>query len=188
VADLLSPGIDRVVEAAFRKGVALDIRLMAHGPRNPADAAGALGADLGQMVRSLVFVATNLQGRLTPILCLVSCLSQVDLALTAALAGAVSVRPATAVEAYELTGYSDGMVPPFGHDRNVTILMDQDLCAYQWVWASAGAGGAFFRVAPRTLRMLANAIVAPLAWTGAPDVRAGRGMETQLRFGTGAQG
>jgi len=180
VADLLSPGIDRVVEAAFRKGVALDIRLMAHGPRNPADAAGALGADLGQMVRSLVFVATNLQGRLTQILSMLSCLSQDDLALTAALAGAVSVRPATAVEAYELTGYSDGMVPPFGHDRNVTILMDQDLCAYQWIWAAAGSDTAVFRAEPRTLRMLSNAIVAPIAAT--TWLRLPMAIEPRLQF------
>ena len=41
--------------------------------------------------------------------------------------------------------------------------MDQDLCAYQWIWAAAGTDSAIFRVTPRTLRMLSNAVVAPVA-------------------------
>jgi prolyl-tRNA editing enzyme YbaK/EbsC (Cys-tRNA(Pro) deacylase) len=45
----------------------------------------------------------------------------------------------------------------------VRVLMDQDLCAYQWIWAAAGTESAVFRVAPRTLRMLSNAVVAPVA-------------------------
>jgi prolyl-tRNA editing enzyme YbaK/EbsC (Cys-tRNA(Pro) deacylase) len=44
--------------------------------------------------------------------------------------------------------------------------MDQDLCAHQWIWSAAGTDSAIFRIAPRTLRMLANAVVAPLATTG----------------------
>jgi len=41
--------------------------------------------------------------------------------------------------------------------------MDQDLCRYESVWAAAGTDSAFFQIAPRTLRMLSNAVVAQVA-------------------------
>jgi prolyl-tRNA editing enzyme YbaK/EbsC (Cys-tRNA(Pro) deacylase) len=110
--------------------------------------------------------------------------SQVDLALLAAVSGEVAIRPASAREARDLTGYSMDGVPPIGHGRDVRILMDQDLCAYQWIWATAGTDTAIFRVAPRTLRMLANAVVAPVAaasWMHAPVAQ----MEPRLQFDAG---
>jgi hypothetical protein len=64
--------------------------------------------------------------------------------------------------------------------------MDQDVCQYQWVWAAAGTDAAYFRVAPRTLQMLSNAIVAQVAaapWTLSP---AAPQTEPQLQFKAGA--
>ena len=183
--ELLQPEIQRVVEVASRKGVALDIRLVPASARSAEDAAAAVDADLGQIVKSLVFVAPRPEGRLIPIVCLVSGRNQVDLALLAAVSGEVAIRPASAREARDLTGYTAGGIPPFGHGRSVPILMDQDLCAYQWIWATAGTDTAIFRVAPRTLRMLSNAVVAPLAaasWMLAPVA----GMEPRLQFEAGA--
>ena len=61
--------------------------------------------------------------------------------------------------------------------------MDQDLCQYQWVWASAGKDSTVFRVPPRTLQMLANAVVTPLAV--APWMQA-QAAEPRLQFETGS--
>jgi prolyl-tRNA editing enzyme YbaK/EbsC (Cys-tRNA(Pro) deacylase) len=83
--------------------------------------------------------------------------------LLAAVTGEVAIRAAGSREARKLTGHSIGAIAPFGHGREVRILMDQDLCAYQWIWVAAGTDSAVFRVAPRTLRMLSNAVVAPVA-------------------------
>jgi hypothetical protein len=66
--------------------------------------------------------------------------------------------------------------------------MDQDLCAYQWVWATAGTESALFRVAPKTLRMLSNAVVAPVAdvpWMRAPTASS-FGSRLSFEAGTGA--
>ncbi len=184
--DLLQPAIQKVVEVASRKGVALDIRLMPHSAHGAAGAAEAVHADLGQMVKVLVFVAPRPENRLAPVVCLVSARNQVDLALLAAVTGEVAIRAASAMEVQDLTGCTVDAVAPFGHGRDVRVLMDQDLCAYQWTWAAAGDGSAVFRVAPRTLRMLSNAVVAPVAtasrlavrrayWGGRlPESRAGR--------------
>ena len=166
VTDLMQPetenALARVVEAATRRGVALDIRTVG-AIRTAEESAAALHADLGQVVRALVFVAPRPGNRLIPIVCLVSGRNQVDPALLAAVSGEVAIRAATAREARELTGYPIGGVPPFGHGRGVRILMDRDLCQYQWLWAAAGTDATVFPVAARTLQMLSNAVVAPLA-------------------------
>jgi prolyl-tRNA editing enzyme YbaK/EbsC (Cys-tRNA(Pro) deacylase) len=184
VTDISHPAIQRVVELAARKGVTLDIRLVPDSASTAAAAAAALGVELGQIVKSLVFVAERPHGRLAPVLCLVSGWSDVDTALVAAVAGEVSVRAATAEETRDLTGYSLGELPPFGYGRDVQILMDRDLCANQWVWAATGAGAALFRIGPRALQMLSNAVVAPLA--EAPWARAAGEIAATLSLETGA--
>lgn len=163
VTGIPDPGIERVVEAASRKGVTLDIRRISASARTAEDVAIAVEAEVGQIVTAIVFVAARPEGRLAPIVCLVSGRNQVDLVSLAAVAGEGAVRAATDGEARELTGYSIGAIPPFGYDSDVDILMDQDLSAYEWVWAAAGTDSTVFQVAPQTLRMLSNAVVAPVS-------------------------
>jgi prolyl-tRNA editing enzyme YbaK/EbsC (Cys-tRNA(Pro) deacylase) len=112
----------------------------------------------------------------------------VDLRLLAAVTGEVSIRAATAREASSLTGFADGGIPSIGHDRHVRTFMDQDLSGFPWIWAAAGVDGAMFRVAPRTLRALSNAVVAPLASEAETQAPAHAGMEhlVQRAIGTGA--
>jgi len=161
-------------------------------PRPTHDAqatAAAVHAELGQVVKTVVVVAPRPGGRLMPIVCLVSGKNELDPGSLAAAAGEVSIRHATAAEALDLTGFLVGGVPPFGYGRDVKVLMDQDLCRYQSVWAAAGAEGAVFRISPRTLRMLANAIVAPFAgpsWMYSPAARVMPAIGAAA--GSGAQG
>jgi prolyl-tRNA editing enzyme YbaK/EbsC (Cys-tRNA(Pro) deacylase) len=183
--DLAQPGIQRVVEAASRKGVALDIRLLPGVGRVLEQAAAALDADPGQIVKAMVFVAPRPEGRLIPIVCLVSGRNEIDLPLLAAVSGEFAIRSASAREVREFTGFSPDAIPPFGYARDVRILMDQDLCQYQWIWATAGSDTAVFKIAPRTLRMLSNAVVAPVAiaiWM----IAAVPAMEPHLQFEAGA--
>ena len=166
------PGIQRVREAAARKGVTLDIRVFDESTHTAAEAAAAVGADIGQIVKSLVFVAPNDADGLDPILCLVSGPNRVDLARLAAVTGEKDVRRATAREANELTGFSIGGIPPIGHSQPIRVVMDPDLGRYPVVWAAAGTPTAVFPVSPATLRTLANATVAPLAADVEPDASA----------------
>ena len=185
MTDLSHPAIQRVIEVAARKGVTLDIRVFRNPIHTAEETAATVDAEIGQIVKSLVFVAARPEGRLIPIICLVSGRNEVDLPLLAAVAGEVSIRQATVRQARELTGFSAGGIPPFGHGREVRILMDQDLCQYQWVWASAGVDNTVFRVPPRTLQMLANAVVTPLAvapWMQSSNLAA----ESRLQFEAGS--
>jgi prolyl-tRNA editing enzyme YbaK/EbsC (Cys-tRNA(Pro) deacylase) len=154
--------IQRVRDAAARKGVELDIRVFDESTHTAADAAATVDAELGQIVKSLVFVVPTEDGSLEPVLCLVSGPNRVDLARLAAVTGARDIRRATAREAQELTGFVIGGIPPFGHIRSVRTVMDPDLGRFEIVWAAAGTQTAVFPVPPGTLRILANATVAPI--------------------------
>ncbi|HEY7970616.1 MAG TPA: YbaK/EbsC family protein [Candidatus Limnocylindrales bacterium] len=156
------PAIQRVRDAAERKGVTLEIHQFDESTHTAEDAARTVGADLAQIVKSLVFVAPGEGDTLDPILCLVSGPNRVDLARLAAVLGEQDIRRATAREAQELTGYAIGGIPPFGHGRPVRTVMDPALTQYPVVWAAAGTQTAVFPVPPGTLRILANATVAPI--------------------------
>jgi len=87
----------------------------------------------------------------------------VDLERLAAVVGRRDIRRATAREADELTGFTIGGIPPFGHGQRARVIMDPELTRYETVWAAAGLPTAVFPVAPAILRMLADAHVAPIA-------------------------
>ena len=156
------PSIQRVREIAARKGVTLDIREFETSTHTAEEAAAAVGAELGQIVKSLVFVIPSEEGGLEPVICLISGPNRVDLQRLAAVTGRLDIRRATAREAHDLTGYVIGGIPPFGHVSSVRTVMDPDLTQYPVVWAAAGTPTAVFPVPPGTLRILANASVAPI--------------------------
>jgi prolyl-tRNA editing enzyme YbaK/EbsC (Cys-tRNA(Pro) deacylase) len=153
----------RVLDAAARKGVTLEIVTFPESTHTAAEAAQAVGAELGQIVKSLVFVAPEADGTLTPYLVLTSGANRVDLQRLAAVVGDAGIRRASAREADELTGFSIGGIPPLGHSRPLRVVMDPDLGRHPVVWAAAGTANAVFAVPPATLRSLTNATVAPIA-------------------------
>jgi len=158
----IHPSIQRVLDAAVRKGVTLELTVFDESTHTAAEAAAAVGAELGQIVKSLVFVVPGSDGP-EPLLCLVAGHNRVDLARLAAVTGAADVRRASAREAHDLTGFAIGGIPPIGHERSVRVIMDPDLGLYPVVWAAAGLATAVFPVPPATLRILSNATVAPIA-------------------------
>lgn len=154
--------VRRVIDAAERKGVPLEVTVFSESTHTAEEAAKAVGAELGQIVKSLVFVTASDDGELEPIVCLVSGPNRVDLSRLAAVLGRSDVRRATASEANELTGFVIGGIPPFGHLRRARVIMDPDLGRFPLVWAAAGLPTAVFPVPPATLRMLADAVVSPM--------------------------
>jgi prolyl-tRNA editing enzyme YbaK/EbsC (Cys-tRNA(Pro) deacylase) len=157
------PAVRRVLDAARRKGVELEVTVFDESTHTAEEAARAVGAELGQIVKSLVFVLPDDDAEPEPVLCLVSGPNRVDLGRLAAVLGRSDVRRANAREANDLTGFVIGGIPPFGHVRRVRVVMDPDLGRFEVVWAAAGLPTAVFPVAPGVLRMLADANVAPIA-------------------------
>jgi prolyl-tRNA editing enzyme YbaK/EbsC (Cys-tRNA(Pro) deacylase) len=163
------PAIQSVVDAAARKGVTIEVTVFDESTHTAAEAAEAVGAEIGQIVKSLVFVAPREGAAAEPILCLVAGSNRVDLARLAVVTGDLEIRRATAREAHELTGFSIGGIPPIGHGRPIRAVMDPDLNRFPVVWAAAGRPTAVFPVSPETLQMLADAVVAPIAEAPAPE-------------------
>jgi len=137
-------------------GVGIAVKQFPAGTRTAVDAANAIGCEVGQIVKSLVFVAA---GR--PVVALVSGANRLDESLLASVAGA-PVAKADAGTARTATGYSIGGVPPFGHATDVPVFMDRDLLGHSMVWAAAGRPDSVFEIAPQRLLELSHAEVADL--------------------------
>ena len=137
-------------------GVGIAVKQFPAGTRTAVDAANAIGCEVGQIVKSLVFVAA---GR--PVVALVSGANRLDESLLASVAGAPVVK-ADAGTARTATGYSIGGVPPFGHATDVPVFMDRDLLGHSVVWAAAGRPDSVFEIAPQRLLELSHAEVADL--------------------------
>jgi prolyl-tRNA editing enzyme YbaK/EbsC (Cys-tRNA(Pro) deacylase) len=89
--------------------------------------------------------------------------NRVDEAKLAAAAGANTARRATPDEARAATGFAVGGTPPFGHVTRVRAFCDEDLYAYEEVWAAAGTPDSVFSLTPADLVRLSGATVIDLA-------------------------
>jgi prolyl-tRNA editing enzyme YbaK/EbsC (Cys-tRNA(Pro) deacylase) len=150
-------GVDRFLEAARAAGLEPDVRRFAEGTKTAEAAARAVGCQVGQIVKSLVFVADG-----DAILALTSGANRADPERLAALVGADEVRRADPEEARRATGFAIGGTPPIGHPRPLTVLMDLDLLGYQELWAAAGAPDAVFPIGPDELLRVTGARIADL--------------------------
>jgi prolyl-tRNA editing enzyme YbaK/EbsC (Cys-tRNA(Pro) deacylase) len=137
-------------------GVAIAVKQFPAGTRTAVDAANAIGCEVGQIVKSLVFLAG---GR--PVVALVSGANRLDEGRLASVAGA-PVAKAGAGIAREATGYAIGGVPPFGHATDMPVFMDRDLLGHGVVWAAAGRPDSVFEISPQQLLELSQAEVADL--------------------------
>jgi prolyl-tRNA editing enzyme YbaK/EbsC (Cys-tRNA(Pro) deacylase) len=153
----MKPSVQRVVDALAAAGIAVEIQEFAESTRTAEEAGQAVGATVGQIVKSLVFLAGA-----QPILALVSGANRADLAKLAAAAGAAITR-ADAETVRMATGYAIGGVPPLGHATPLPTYFDRELLRYDVVWAAAGTPNAVFRIAPSELLRVSGAQAVDLA-------------------------
>ncbi len=151
------PAIRRFLAAAQRLGLSPEIREFPEGTKTAADAARAIGCDVGQIVKSLVFVAGT-----EPFLALTSGPNRADTSKLSVLLGGVPVRRADPEEARGATGFAIGGTPPFGHPRPLRVFCDRDLLGHQELWAAAGTPNAVFPISPSNLLRASGAEPADL--------------------------
>jgi prolyl-tRNA editing enzyme YbaK/EbsC (Cys-tRNA(Pro) deacylase) len=149
--------IERFRAAARVVGVDPEVRRFPEGTKTADAAARAVGCEIGQIVKSLVFMAEG-----SPLLALTSGANRADPRRLGSLMGDVHVRRADPEEARAATGFAIGGTPPFGHTRPVTVLMDRDLLDYGLLWAAAGTPDAVFPITPAELLRAAEAKVVDL--------------------------
>ena len=152
------PAIARVTAAARAASLELDVQRHPAGARTAEDAARAVGCDVAQIVKSLVFVVDG-----APVMALVAGSNRLDAARLAAACDATAVRRADADEVRAATGYAIGGVPPFGHATRLRVLVDRDLTALGTVYAAAGLPDATFAITPADLLRASGGTVADLA-------------------------
>ena len=153
----MKASVQRVADTLAQLGIQAEITEFSESTRTAEEAAAAVGSTVGQIVKSLVFLAGE-----RPVLALVAGTNRVDTAKLAAVAGGPITRPnADAVRA--ATGFSIGGVPPVAHATPLPTYIDRDLLQYDRVWAAAGTPNAVFPIAPDELQRITGATVADLA-------------------------
>jgi prolyl-tRNA editing enzyme YbaK/EbsC (Cys-tRNA(Pro) deacylase) len=143
----LSASARKVQDAARAAGLAVTVVERAERTRTAEEAANACRCALGQIIKSLIFRGA-VSGK--PYLMLVSGSNRLNEAGVAGALGESLIRP-DADYVREVTGYAIGGIPPLGHATPMQVFIDQDLLAYDVVWAAAGTPRAVFAVAPGTL-------------------------------------
>lgn len=146
------PAVERVRAHAKEQGIELDVRRFPEGTHTAEDAARAIGCDVAQIVKSLVFLAAG-----EPVVVLLSGSDRVDESKLAGVLGVYSARRATANEVREATGFVVGGVPPFAHKTPIPVVVDDALLRHETVWAAAGLPDAVFPVSPKDLVRLSGA-------------------------------
>ena len=151
---------ERVLAAARGLGLEITPREFPAGTRTADDAAHAIGVSVGQIVKSLVFVVDG-----DAVLALVSGANLLDEAKLAAASGNASatVERADAELVRSVTGFPVGGVPPIGHATPLRVFVDEDLLAFDEVWAAAGTPHCNFAASPADLLRVTGGVVAELA-------------------------
>jgi prolyl-tRNA editing enzyme YbaK/EbsC (Cys-tRNA(Pro) deacylase) len=129
-----------------------------HSTRTAAEAAQAVGCQLGQIAKSLVFRGLD-SGR--AVLAIASGANRVDEARLAELLGEPIGR-ASPEFVRDQTGFAIGGVPPLAHATPLPILIDEDLLRFEQIWAAAGTPRALFALPSVDLPRLTGGQVATL--------------------------
>lgn len=147
----------KVVEAGRALGVAVEPVHQTEGAKTAADAAAAVGCDVGQIVKSLIFAVDG-----EVVLAYVSGSNQLDERKLAAAAGGERCERVDADTVRSTTGYPIGGVPPFGHDTELRVFVDPDLLQHDVVWAAAGTWHDVFPLPPDQLAAASGGTVVDL--------------------------
>ena len=132
----MHPTAQRLQDRLHELGLDVEIQELSDSTRTAQEAADAVGADVGQIVKSLVFVDVD-----GAVLCLCAGDRRVD---TEKLGS--DVRQARGDEVREATGFAIGGVPPLGHDRPVRTVVDESLRRFETLWCAGGTPHAVFPV------------------------------------------
>ena len=152
---ILPAACQRVVDAAIRLELPIEIMLLDQSSRTAEEAAKACDTTPAQIVKSLVFCRDD---NLEPLLVLVSGKNRVHEKRTGKRIGCKLSRP-DAAYVRKATGFAIGGIPPMGHATPIATFIDEDLLLFDKVYAAAGTPNSVFRVDPKALAQALAATV-----------------------------
>ncbi len=155
----LKPSTQRVQDALAARGLDIQVVELSVTARSAAEAAVAVGCQVGQIAKSLVFRGKS-SGQ--AVLVIASGANRVDLGKVEALVGEGLEKP-DAEFVRDETGFAIGGIPPLGHDRPLTTVIDEDLLRFERIWAAAGHPNAVFPTTPDQLVAMTGGKVARTA-------------------------
>ena len=155
----MHPSARKVADAALGRGLTIEVMEFDETTRTAPDAANAIGCQVAQIVKSLIFIANG-----EPVVALVSGANRLDERKLATLRGISrkKVKRPDADTAKTITGFSIGGVPPFGHASALPVYVDEDLTRFDVVWAAAGTPFAVFAITPDDLVQASQGTVVDL--------------------------
>jgi len=149
----------RVQQTLSDRGLTCSVRELPDSTRTAAEAAHALGCEIAQIAKSLVF--RNMADD-SAVLIIASGANRVDEAHVGDVLG-TRIAKADADFVRETTGFAIGGVPPVGHRQSLTTLIDRDLLQYETVWAAAGTPRSVCELPTGMLAKLTGGLVADIA-------------------------
>jgi prolyl-tRNA editing enzyme YbaK/EbsC (Cys-tRNA(Pro) deacylase) len=150
MSDELKSSAQKVQKELQARGLNCKVVQMQKTTRTAKDAARAVGCEVGQIVKSLIFKSKRSR---KPILVVASGVNRVN---EKVLGKQISepVKMANPEFVREMTGFAIGGVPPVGHQNPLTIFIDEDLLQYEEIWAAAGTPHAVFKLTPDELKSI----------------------------------
>jgi Cys-tRNA(Pro) deacylase len=148
----LSPSAQKVQDTLTARGFANQVVEHEQTTRTSAEAAAAVGCEVGQIVKSVIF-KTKGSGR--PVLVVASGVNRVNEKKLGELVGEKLEKP-DADFVRQQTGFVIGGVPPLGHSQPMITFVDEDLLQYGQIWAAAGTPNAVFQLTPDDLVKMTN--------------------------------
>lgn len=149
----------KIVQSFLReRGFDFQVVELPESTRTVEDAARAIGCDVPQIAKSLIFKTKITE---EPVLAIVSGSNRLDLQKVNGMLGEV-IQKADADFVYGETGFAIGGVPPVGQKKAITTFIDEDLLRYDFIWAAAGTPHAVFRLDPAILEELTEGTVVDL--------------------------
>ena len=162
------PSVDRVTAALLAAGHHTDVRWLQSSARTAAEAAAALGIEVGQIASSLVFTRPGASpgasdAATLPVLVITSGRHRVDTEMVATLLGVPALGRADADFVRAWSGFAIGGVAPVGWQPQpplessipmsewLTVIVDEALADYDEVWAAAGHPHTVFRTTAAAL-------------------------------------
>jgi prolyl-tRNA editing enzyme YbaK/EbsC (Cys-tRNA(Pro) deacylase) len=155
----LSASAQKVQSALDVFGIQLEVLELAESTRTSSEAAQAIGCQVGQIAKSIVFQTSESH---RPILVIASGINRVSESLIAEQVGE-TIKKADADYVLQHTGFVIGGVPPVGHLEPLRAYIDQDLMQFPEIWSAAGNPHAVFRLTPAELVRITGAEVVKVA-------------------------
>ena len=157
--DILKKSSQRIQDILHEHGLETKVIEFKELTRTAAEAASAIGCEVGQIAKTLIF-----KGKRTgkPICIIASGKNRVDEKKIVQYIGEEIEKP-DADYVLKYTSFAIGGVPPIGYTLDYKPLIDEDLMTYQEVWAAAGTPNSVFQISPKNLSLIVQGVLVSLS-------------------------